>query len=206
MKHEAEGITKVGIPTSTTASDECCMCGDHGFPEELLQCKICHFRFQHTLYCSNLYPKAKSYQVCNWCLAQNQDGSSAKERTNKSSYPSSSRKNGACEEDSDKKSKKRNNSGRKLGYLDDNGDPKGETTDFLQFQRTKKQKEPPESLSPTARKRIISNGDLEEKRRKKKEEERSKSNSNAGIGMRKQAVLRRKRVIRRYKLLDEVSS
>ncbi|KAL3735081.1 hypothetical protein ACJRO7_024259 [Eucalyptus globulus] len=205
MKHQAKGMTSIAMATATTTSNECCMCGDHGLPEELFQCKICHFRSQHR-YCSNLYPKAKSYRLCNWCLAQNQDGSSSKERTNKSSNHSSARKNGACEEESNEKSKKRNNKGRKIGYRDDHGDPKGETTDSLQFPCAKKQKKPLQSLAPTIRKRIISSGDLEEKRRREKEEERSKSDSNVGVGMGKRAVLRSKRVIRRYKLLDEVSS
>lgn len=26
---------------------ECCMCGDYGLSEELFQCKVCQFRFQH---------------------------------------------------------------------------------------------------------------------------------------------------------------
>ncbi|KAI6689252.1 hypothetical protein NL676_026080 [Syzygium grande] len=207
MKHkdEAKGMTSVGIATSTTTSNECCMCGDHGFAEELLQCKICHFRSQHR-YCSNLYPKAKSYQVCNWCLAENQDGTSMKDKSKKTSNSLSSLKNRTCEEESNKKSKKRNNDGRKIGCRDDHGDPKGESTKSLRFPRAKKQKKPPESLAPTARKRIISNGDLEEKRRRKKEEGRSKADSNVGIGIRKRALLRSNRVVRRYKLLDEVSS
>ncbi|XP_030528531.1 uncharacterized protein LOC115739537 isoform X2 [Rhodamnia argentea] len=170
----------------TTTSDECCMCGDHGLSEELLPCKICHFR-----YCSNLYPKAKSYRVCNWCLAQSQDGSPTKEKSKKLSKPSLSRKNGARGEESNKKSKKRNNNGRKIGCHDDHGEPKGGLTKSLQFPRAKKHKKLPERLAPTARKRIVTNGDTEEK---------------CGTGIRKRAVLRSNRVVRRYKLLDEVSS
>ncbi|GAY41523.1 hypothetical protein CUMW_060130, partial [Citrus unshiu] len=40
---------------------ECCMCGDYGVSNELFRCKVCQFRSQHR-YCSNLYPKAESYQ------------------------------------------------------------------------------------------------------------------------------------------------
>ncbi|KAI3442814.1 uncharacterized protein J3R85_001091, partial [Psidium guajava] len=177
----------VGMAASTTTSDECCMCGDRGLSEELLPCKICHFRSQHR-YCSNLYPKAKSYQVCNWCLAQSQHGSSSKEKSKKLSNPSPLR---ACGEESNKKSRKRNNNGRKIGCHDDHGEPKGGIIKSLHPPRAKKQKKPLESLAPTARKRIISNGDTEEKR---------------GIGIRKRAVLRSNRGVRRYKLLDEVSS
>ncbi|KAH7849594.1 hypothetical protein Vadar_020119 [Vaccinium darrowii] len=50
-------------------SPECCMCGDYGLSTELFNCKVCQFRSQHR-YCSNQYPKAESYRVCNWCLIQ----------------------------------------------------------------------------------------------------------------------------------------
>eukprot|EP01018_Ginkgo_biloba_P005715 Gb_21250 [translate_table: standard] len=46
---------------------ECCMCGDSGFSHELFQCMTCLYRSQHT-YCSILYPKADTYQICDWCL------------------------------------------------------------------------------------------------------------------------------------------
>lgn len=60
--------------TSKTHSSnyECCMCGDLGLSHELFRCKVCHFRSQHR-YCSNLYPKAETYRVCNWCLIQKND-------------------------------------------------------------------------------------------------------------------------------------
>ncbi|XP_020578899.1 uncharacterized protein LOC110023703 isoform X2 [Phalaenopsis equestris] len=47
----------------------CCMCGDQGLCSELFRCRVCLFRSQHR-YCSNLYPKAHSYQACNWCLRE----------------------------------------------------------------------------------------------------------------------------------------
>eukprot|EP00262_Sarcandra_glabra_P011886 TRINITY_DN2941_c2_g1_i1.p1 TRINITY_DN2941_c2_g1~~TRINITY_DN2941_c2_g1_i1.p1 ORF type:complete len:174 (+),score=8.94 TRINITY_DN2941_c2_g1_i1:126-647(+) len=50
---------------------ECCMCGDSGLCDALFSCKICQFRSQHR-YCSDLYPKAESYGVCNWCLREEQ--------------------------------------------------------------------------------------------------------------------------------------
>ncbi|XP_060171325.1 uncharacterized protein LOC132602509 [Lycium barbarum] len=65
---------------------ECCMCGDYGYSSELFRCTICQFRSQHR-YCSNLYPKAESYQICNWCL------STTKEKIQKSSISSSSSRN-----------------------------------------------------------------------------------------------------------------
>lgn len=43
------------------------MCGDMGFSDEIFQCKTCLHRFQHK-YCSCLYPKTESYQTCDWCL------------------------------------------------------------------------------------------------------------------------------------------
>ncbi|CAN6465851.1 unnamed protein product [Victoria cruziana] len=46
---------------------ECCMCGDLGLPNALFRCGVCLFRSQHR-YCSDLYPKAETYHICNWCL------------------------------------------------------------------------------------------------------------------------------------------
>ncbi|KAF3775281.1 hypothetical protein EJ110_NYTH50848 [Nymphaea thermarum] len=65
---------------------ECCMCGDLGLPNALFRCGVCLFRSQHRHsrliplpvsclqlcsflgYCSDLYPKAETYRICNWCL------------------------------------------------------------------------------------------------------------------------------------------
>ncbi|KAJ3673716.1 hypothetical protein LUZ60_005708 [Juncus effusus] len=60
----------------------CCMCGDEGLQQELLRCKACLFRFQHT-YCSDLYPKVDSYRTCNWCLREKALKASDKEEANK---------------------------------------------------------------------------------------------------------------------------
>ncbi|KAK4747494.1 hypothetical protein SAY87_014080 [Trapa incisa] len=54
--------------TDGAKGSECCMCGDYGLSDQLFQCQVCIFRWQHR-YCSNLYPKAESCGVCNWCLA-----------------------------------------------------------------------------------------------------------------------------------------
>ncbi|XXG70757.1 hypothetical protein AAC387_Pa07g0165 [Persea americana] len=48
------------------------MCGDYGLPEELISCRSCHFRSQHK-YCSDLYPKAESNSLCNWCLKEDRE-------------------------------------------------------------------------------------------------------------------------------------
>ncbi|KAF2299750.1 hypothetical protein GH714_003054 [Hevea brasiliensis] len=54
------------------------------------------------LYCSNLYPKAESYQVCNWCLSHE-----TKEKSQNSSNSSSSNKN-SSKDDSSKNSQNKN--------------------------------------------------------------------------------------------------
>ncbi|XP_008812965.1 uncharacterized protein LOC103723726 [Phoenix dactylifera] len=54
-------------PSPTSSSVVCCMCGDHGLPQELFRCKICLVRSQHK-YCSDLYLKTETYRACNWCL------------------------------------------------------------------------------------------------------------------------------------------
>lgn len=56
---------------------QCCMCGDTGFSRELFQCRICLHRSQHT-YCSCLYPTAESYQVCDWCLRNGEERKASK--------------------------------------------------------------------------------------------------------------------------------
>ncbi|KAA8538153.1 hypothetical protein F0562_027761 [Nyssa sinensis] len=180
--------SKGGTPPSKPIL-ECCMCGDYGLSSELFDCKVCQFRSQHR-YCSNLYPKAESYRVCNWCLSQKDD---TVEKTQNSSNSSSSNKNNS--EDGDHvKNKKKN------GGSDNHGGPKGQRG-TLQLQLNspiKKQKSPERSPSSTARKRIISGSGMEERVRRTRSEEIS----NGGI-ITKQ-VFRNK--VRRYKLLDEVSS
>lgn len=158
---------------------ECCMCGDYGFSYELFQCKVCQFRSQHR-YCSNLYPKADSYRVCNWCLNQKDD---TPEKTQNSSNSSSSNKNN---EENDGKIKK-----KKIGS-DSHAKAQRGSLQLPVNGPIKKQKSP--ERSPTTRKRIIASGCMEERL--------TRTNSE-GSGITKH-VFRNK--VRRYKLLDEVSS
>uniref|UniRef100_A0A5B7BV87 PHD-type zinc finger plants domain-containing protein n=1 Tax=Davidia involucrata TaxID=16924 RepID=A0A5B7BV87_DAVIN len=181
--------TSKGVTPPSQPILECCMCGDYGLSYELFDCKVCQFRSQHR-YCSNLYPKADSYRVCNWCLSQKDD---TVEKTQNSSNSSSSNKNNS--EDDRVKNKKKN------GGSDNHGGPKGQRG-TLQLQLNspiKKQKSPERSPSSTTRKRIISGGGGTEERVTRT---RSEEISNSGI-ITKQ-VFRNK--VRRYKLLDEVSS
>ncbi|KAK1555250.1 hypothetical protein Q3G72_023969 [Acer saccharum] len=185
-------------------SIECCMCGDFGLHSELFQCKICQFRSQHR-YCSNVYPKAESYQECNWCLNQKDD---TKERSQNSSNSTSSNKTnsggGGGGDDihhSNKNNKRSKNSNHSTS---------------LQLQvmnkPIKKQKSP--ERSPSTRKRIITNGALEEeklRRSRSTEDEKkkmmiSKSNNNRVVKMTTTKPVFFRNKVRRYKLLDEVSS
>ncbi|XP_039049922.1 uncharacterized protein LOC120190984 isoform X2 [Hibiscus syriacus] len=134
-------------------------------------------------YCSNLYPKAESYEVCNWCLSQNVD---SKSQNSSTSSPS-------CKVNNEDDGKNK----RKGDYNND---------DFKDSQRNKNLKKQfasrqkfPEKRPPcTTRRRIISNGRLDEKLRTRKAEEVSK-----GVYITRQ-VFRNK--VQRYKHLDEVSS
>lgn len=148
----------------------------------LIQLFFCCFfwiiRFRR--YCSNLYPKADSYRVCNWCLNQKDD---TPEKTQNSSNSSSSNKNN---EENDGKIKK-----KKIG----SGSHAKAQRGSMQLPVNgpiKKQKSP--ERSPTTRKRIIASGCMEERL--------TRTNSE-GSGITKH-VFRNK--VRRYKLLDEVSS
>ncbi|KAL5777329.1 hypothetical protein ACOSP7_010255 [Xanthoceras sorbifolium] len=170
-------------------SAECCMCGDFGLPSELFQCKICQFRSQHR-YCSNLYPKSESYQVCNWCLSQKDE---TKERSQNSSNSSSSNKTNSGDHDHSKDKRKNSNSS-----TDNHGGLKGQKSSLqLQLNKPIKKERSPER-SPSTRKRIITNAALEEKLRRTRSEEIT----NRVITTK--PVFRNK--VRRYKLLDEVSS
>ncbi|KAJ7958943.1 Zinc ion-binding protein [Quillaja saponaria] len=196
-----------GSAEAAQPSLECCMCGDYGFSLELFQCKVCQFRSQHR-YCSNLYPKAESYRICNWCL--NQKGESKEKSPNSSNSSSSHRKSGSFDDEIKNRKIKNGN------LAEIHGGKKGQRGIGLvqvQFNEPiKKQRTPAEtgsgsgSRSPptspsvlgSARKRIITNIGIEENLRRTKSEEISNR-----IGVSKQ-VFRNK--VRRYKLLDEVSS
>ncbi|XP_021904527.1 uncharacterized protein LOC110819592 [Carica papaya] len=205
---------------------ECCMCGDSGLSYELLQCKLCQFRSQHR-YCSNLYPKAESYDVCNWCLIIQKEDSKEKSQTSSTSPTSISNttKNSPRESDQhhdhhghDHHVTIKNRIIKKI-KITNGSNPNGDQN--IQPVRLKSQRSAPDQLqqlngdvvikkkkpsperslatSGTTRRRIITRGRLEEKmniRRTKSEEI-----SNGGII---KHVYRNK--VRRYKLLDEVSS
>ncbi|KAK8580397.1 hypothetical protein V6N13_143500 [Hibiscus sabdariffa] len=130
-----------------------------------------HFISPQSRYCSNLYPKAESYEVCNWCLNQKTD---SKPQVSSTSSPTSCKGNGEAEDDGKNKRK---------------GDYNNGGSGFKS----------PEKRPPcTTRKRIISNARLEEKLRTRKPNEKAKG------GQITRHVFRNK--VRRYKLLDEVSS
>ncbi|KAK7372974.1 hypothetical protein VNO80_06367 [Phaseolus coccineus] len=185
---------------------ECCMCGDLGFSDQLFQCKVCQFRSQHR-YCSNLYPKPESLGTCNWCLSQRED---TKEKSANSSNSSSSIWNNGDESRIKRIKNGINNSAQNIGLKKG---PKGSGILHLQIQKPiKKPKSPDSSRSPSAstsphksspvlvstRKRIVTNAALEERLRRTRSEDIANSS-----GATKQ-VFRNK--VRRYKLLEEVSS
>ncbi|XP_057973432.1 uncharacterized protein LOC131161593 [Malania oleifera] len=188
----------------------CCMCGDYGLSRELFRCRVCHFRSQHR-YCSNLYPKAESYRVCNWCLIQKQD---FVDKTQSSPNSSSSHRH-SSEDDvavAGGKSKKRimngngdncSNGNHSIGIIH-GVSVKGQrgTLQPMHLNGPIKKQRPPDGSSLAGQKRIVTNGcKEEEKLRRTKSEEMP--NGNNGVAITKQ-VFRNK--VRRYKLLDEVSS
>ncbi|XVF36617.1 hypothetical protein REPUB_Repub19eG0072500 [Reevesia pubescens] len=172
---------------------ECCMCGDSGLTQELFQCKVCQFRSQHR-YCSNLYPKAESYKICNWCLNQKED---SKEKSQISCNSSASCKDNSEDDSKNKKKGHDYNHGAGLGLK---GSQRNNNLK-LQLMKNPMIKKPksPDKSPTTPRKRIITNARLEEKLRRTKSEDQI---SNSGLITRH--VFRNK--VRRYKLLDEVSS
>ncbi|CAL5385826.1 unnamed protein product [Camellia sinensis] len=176
--------SKAGIAPPQQPSIECCMCGDYGLSYELFKCKVCQSRSQHR-YCSNLYPKAESYRVCNWCLSDQKEDTAEKTQNHLNSEDTRVIK---------KRKKNDNHGGLKKGHKNN-----------LQLQVSspiKKQRLPEGSPSvAAARKRTTTGGGgggVEERLRRTKSEEIS---NNGGI-ITKQ-VFRNK--VRRYKLLDEVS-
>ncbi|KAE9605942.1 hypothetical protein Lal_00024917 [Lupinus albus] len=181
------------------SSTECCMCGDPGFSDQIFQCKVCQFRSQHR-YCSNIYPNLESLGTCNWCLSQKESDKSP--NSSNSSSPYSNNNSPYDENNKNKKIKK--------GL-------RGSTSSALQLQLQKKPikklHKSPEAISPVSiskspssqsvlistRKRIITNGALEERLRRINSEDITNTSS----GTPKQ-IFRNK--LKRYKLLDEVSS
>ncbi|KAF2291609.1 hypothetical protein GH714_026133 [Hevea brasiliensis] len=180
-----DNTIKIWTPTASVPS---IVAGGSAGPEtsnvleamESNQRRLSHNR-EVILYCSNLFPKAESYQVCNWCLSHE-----TKEKPQTSSNSSSSNKN-SSEDDSSKNSQNKNKGGLKS------------QRGSLQLQMNspiKKQRSP--ERSPVTRRRLISNGKLEEKLIRRTKSEEISNN----IGTPKQAFRNK---VRRYKLLDEVS-
>ncbi|KAK9087497.1 hypothetical protein Syun_029891 [Stephania yunnanensis] len=102
--------------TTTNNNNECCMCGDHGLQHELLQCRLCRFRSQHR-YFSNLYPKAESHQICNWCLKKESASSTTSEEEemiDNSYLISSSSHNNNCKLDKENNNNNNNNNDIKI--------------------------------------------------------------------------------------------
>ncbi|KAL4273050.1 hypothetical protein GQ457_13G021010 [Hibiscus cannabinus] len=168
---------------------QCCMCGDCGITGELFRCKICHFRSQHR-YCSNLYPKSASYKVCNWCLNQKEEW---KEKSQNSLNSSASCKGKIKEEDDDHdhdyEMKKNGDNNHRAGIQRNSNDLKQQQQ---VIENPIKKTNLEEKLSARRKRK------RQEKLRGRKSEERSK---NGGIT---RHVFRNK--VRRYKLLEEVSS
>ncbi|KGN62733.1 uncharacterized protein LOC101216451 [Cucumis sativus] len=154
--------------TGSKSQSECCMCGDFGFSFELFHCKICQFRSQHR-YCSNLYPKADCYRICNWCLTLNQE-SNPKSPNSSSSIINNNDQFPNFRSQLNKPIKKQSSSS--LVIL------------------------PPPPPPPPPRRRLIS---VDEKLRRTRSEEISHR-----TGIKRPVIFRNK--VRRYKLLDEVSS
>lgn len=196
---------------SKTHNYECCMCGDHGLSHELFRCKVCHFRSQHR-YCSNLYPKAESYRVCNWCLIQKDDHHNNHTTTTTTTTPSNNNSSSPTM-----------TSAKKLNNNHPTGGPKAGGASPKCLQPTSPIKKPirsPEARSSSGRKRITAQAQAQQDeklimRRTKSSEEisnnknnNSSSNSPRSGGSGGPAVIKHvfRNKVRRYKLLDEVSS
>lgn len=175
------------------------MCGDYGLSQELFRCKICKFRSQHK-YCSNQYPKAESYKACNWCLTPKLDSGN-------SSNSSSSCKNNSGDDRLDQAIKNKRNPNDTIGH---GGLRERRRASEIQLPSTapiKKLHGSPageESPVSTGRKRV-GGVVVEEKHHAVLRKSKSANHiSIAGGGIKTRQVFRNK--VRRYKLLDEVSS
>ncbi|XP_076899394.1 uncharacterized protein LOC143553246 [Bidens hawaiensis] len=160
---------------------ECCMCGDHGLSQELFRCKICKSRFQHK-YCSNQYPKAELYKACNWCLTLKHDSGN-------SSNSSSSFKHNSGDDHTMKD--------KKIGHRGLRERRKGSDIRLTSTGSIKKVHGslPEESPVSTGRK---------EKNHALLRKSKSANHISNGGGTKTRPVFRNK--VRRYKLLDEVTS
>ncbi|KAK6122835.1 hypothetical protein DH2020_043416 [Rehmannia glutinosa] len=183
-----------GAP-SLVGGPECCMCGDYGLSSQLFKCTHCGFRSQHK-YCSNMYPEAESCQICNWCLSQKEDKTG---KRNAKTSPKLSHKTTSLDHHQD--DIKKNNKKRVLLLGDNHGGLKDmKKTNSDQIKKPDKFRADRPGPSD-GRKRITTNhGGIDKKiiRRTRSEE----ISNNGGIIIKH--VFRNK--VRRYKLLDEVSS
>ncbi|XP_031116017.1 uncharacterized protein LOC116019814 [Ipomoea triloba] len=187
-KGEGSGSGSTPAPAPDSGF-ECCMCGDHGLSFELFRCKSCQVRSQHR-YCSNLYPKAESYRLCNWCLS---------DKDNSSNSSSSCR----VKTEADRKIKNVKLPPPPPPQTEKNISPKGKKAPMklrvkspppiTKLKTTASPEQSPPSV--VARKRVAAagGGGIEERLRRTKSEN--------GIV---KPVFRNK--VRRYKLLEEVSS
>ncbi|XP_015932956.1 uncharacterized protein LOC107459249 [Arachis duranensis] len=171
---------------------ECCMCGDLGFSDQLFHCKVCQFRSQHR-YCSNLYPKDEACETCNWCLSQKKE-ESTKEKSPNSSNSSSSHHRNNDEGNKNKKLIKKLQIQKPMIK-------KPKSPSDHQSSRSPPPPSPSPSVMTPTRKRIVTNRALEERLRRTKSEGVIGAVRNGGAT---KQVFRNK--VRRYKLLDEVSS
>ncbi|KAG5543883.1 hypothetical protein RHGRI_016591 [Rhododendron griersonianum] len=145
-------------------------------------------------YCSNQYPKAESYRVCNWCLIQT-------EKTQVSPNNSSSSNKTPSSQDHDHVIKKKKKLINGSGSDHNHGGQKGSSPFQIPVNTPIKKliRSPEESpAAATARKRLITGGGLEGRLTRTKSQEISNG------GTLTKQVFRNK--VRRYKLLDEVSS
>ncbi|XP_071716843.1 uncharacterized protein [Rutidosis leptorrhynchoides] len=191
-------VAGTGDTTTIQPSSECCMCGDHGFLQELFRCIICKFRSQHT-YCSNFYPKAESYKVCNWCLTDQKQVSGGNSSNSSSSGKKSSGE--GCRDNAGKN--KSNPSDRRKGL------EIKVTTNTCMIKKVRGSRSPGELPASTGRRRV---GAGEENNKHVVVLRKSKSANHltngggggSGSGIKTRPVFRNK--VRRYKLLEEVSS
>ncbi|KAI7738868.1 hypothetical protein M8C21_002385 [Ambrosia artemisiifolia] len=184
-----DGLTTLIQPITT----ECCMCGDFGLSQELFRCKICKSRFQHK-YCSNQYPKAEFYKACNWCLTPKHD-------SNNSSNSSSSCRNNSGDDHRNCPGKTKKNPNYKTGQGGFRERRKGLEIRLTGTGSMKKMngRSPEESPVSTGRKKV-----MEEKNHAMLRKSKSANHITSGGGTKSRPVFRNK--VRRYKLLDEVSS
>lgn len=147
-------------------------------------------------YCSNLYPKAESYGLCNWCLTVEKG-----EEAQNSSNSSSSCRNSGEENDAAAKTRKKFGGGNiRMGgscLRVKNAPPKLQVKNHPVVVNKQKSVSPESSPPSLAAAKGVAGaaarGGIEEKLRRTK--------SDSGIV---RHVFRNK--VRRYKLLDEVSS